>query len=89
VTFLHRGLSYDRATGRILVDVSAEHSVHFPAETRGVLPEDAADRLTSCRNPRCTVDYAFSPTGNCADLKGTPQPPIPQYPLGFFARYCW
>jgi hypothetical protein len=24
-----------------------------------------------------------------ANLKGTPQPPIPQYPSGFFARYCW
>ena len=24
-----------------------------------------------------------------ADLYGTPHPPIPQYPSGFFARYCW
>ena len=33
--------------------------------------------------------YAFSPTCNSADSKGTPHPPIPQYPFGFFARYCW
>jgi hypothetical protein len=34
-------------------------------------------------------DYASSPTGNSAGLKGTPQAPIPRYPLGFFPRYCW
>jgi hypothetical protein len=34
-------------------------------------------------------DYAFAPTCNSATLKGTPHPPIPQYPSGFFARYCW
>jgi hypothetical protein len=30
-----------------------------------------------------------APTCNSAELKGTPHPPIPQYPSGFFARYCW
>jgi hypothetical protein len=28
-------------------------------------------------------------SANSADLKGTPHPPISQYPFGFFARYCW
>jgi hypothetical protein len=34
-------------------------------------------------------DYASSPTRNSATLKGTPHPPIPPYPSGFFTRYCW
>ena len=75
--------------GRIPVDVSADHALDFSAVTRGVLNEDVANRVTSRRNPRRTFDYAFSPTCNSAVLKGTPHPPIPQYPLGFFARYCW
>jgi hypothetical protein len=45
--------------------------------------------LTPHENPRCTGNYAFSPICNSANLKGTPQPPMPQYALGFFARYCW
>jgi hypothetical protein len=49
-------------------------TVRLPAGTVGVAP---------------TTDYAFSPTCNSATLKGTPHPPIPQYPSGFFARYCW
>ena len=51
--------------------------------------QDAAYRPTFCRNPRCSSDYAFLPTCNSATLKGTPHPPIPQYPSGFLARYCW
>ena len=39
------------------------------------------------QDPRRTFDYAFSPTA--AILNGTPQPPIPQYPSGLFAKYCW
>jgi hypothetical protein len=49
----------------------------------------AANPVVQRQNPRLTDDHAFSPTGNSASLKGTPQPPIPQYPFGFFARYCW
>jgi len=45
--------------------------------------------LSLRRNHRQSIGYAFSPTGICADLKGTPRPPIPQYPFGFSARYCW
>jgi len=45
--------------------------------------------MTSRRNPQRTVDCTFSPSSNSSDLKGTPHPPIPQYPSGFFARYCW
>ena len=39
--------------------------------------------------PGRPADYAFSPTFNSAGSKRTPHPPIPQYPSGFFARYCW
>jgi len=31
-----------------------------------------------------TVDATPTPTGHA-----TPVPPMPQYPLGFLARYCW
>jgi hypothetical protein len=34
------------------------------------------------RKPRAV--YAVSPTGQV-----TPVPPSPQYPFGFFCRYCW
>jgi hypothetical protein len=47
--------------------------------------QNDANRVTSRRNPRCSSDFAFSPTCNSATLKGTPHPPIPQYPSGFFA----
>jgi hypothetical protein len=88
-SILRRGLSCHAVDGRLPVDVSAAHTPDFSAETRWVLPEDDANRVTSSGNPRCSFDYAFSPTCNSATLKGTPQPPIPQYPSGFFARYCW
>jgi hypothetical protein len=86
---LRRGLSSNTVDGRIPVDVSADHMRDVPAETRGGLDQYAANRVTYCRDPRRTVDYAFSPTCNSASLKGTPHPPIPQYPSAFFARYCW
>ena len=60
------------------VDVSADRALDFSGETRRVLSLDAANRATSCRNPPCSFDYAFSPTCNSATLKGTPHPPIPQ-----------
>jgi hypothetical protein len=88
-SILRGGLSSYAVDGRIPVDVSAEHRVHFSAELRGILSQDDANRLTSCWNPRCSFDYAFSATCNSATLKGTPHPPIPQYPSGFFAKYCW
>jgi len=45
--------------------------------------------LVPLKNHRSGIDQAFSPTADSADLKATPHPPIPQYPSGFFARYCW
>ena len=75
--------------GRLPVDVSVETSLCFSAEIRGTFGQEDANRATSRWNPRRNVDYAFSPTCNSATLKGTPQPPMPQYPSGFFARYCW
>ena len=86
---LPRGLSWFGNDSRIPVDVGADHTPDFSAETRRVLRLDAANRVTSCRNPRRTFDYAFSPTCNSATLKVTLHPPMPQYPSGFFARYCW
>jgi hypothetical protein len=74
---------------RSTVDFSVEPSPNSSVETRGVSIGSTSNRATSRRNPRCSFDYAFSPTCNSASLKGTPQPPIPQYPFGFFARYCW
>jgi hypothetical protein len=68
---------------------SAETNKPFPAKTRRISLCFVATRRISRCNPRCSFDYAFSPTCNSADLKGTPHPPIPQYPSGFFARYCW
>ena len=50
---------------------------------------DLDNPLSPRRKQGQSSDYAFSPTCNSADLKGTPHPPIPQYPSGFFARYCW
>ena len=88
-SILRRGLSCRAVDGRIPVDVSAEQTLDISAETHRVSGPDTANPATSRRNPRCSSDYAFSPTGNSADLKGTPHPPIPQYPFGFFARYCW
>lgn len=70
---LRRGLFQAVAGGRIPVDVSAEQTLEFPAEPRRVLAEDSANQVTSRRNPRCAFGYAFSPTGNSADLKLTPQ----------------
>ena|SRR5215472_2044734 len=73
----------------------------LPARGTGVLsgqmtvsPPDGGHRaLTVTRLLRlqtsCSFDYAFCRSYNSADLKGTPHPPIPQYPFGFFARYCW
>jgi hypothetical protein len=48
-----------------------------------------ANPLATRWNHDFAYDDAFSPTRNSDDLKGTPHPPIPQYPSGFFARYCW
>jgi hypothetical protein len=58
----------DWVDGRIPVDVSVEQTLDFSAETPGVLSQDAANRVTFCRNPRHISDYAFSPTCNPADL---------------------
>jgi len=88
-TALARGLSLAAVDGRIPVDASVDMTPDFSAEPRRILAEDAANQRISRWNPRCSSDYAFSPTGNSAILKGTPHPPIPQYPFGFFARYCW
>ena len=41
---LRRGLSDATVDGRIPVDVGAEQRVHFSAETRVVLSEDAANQ---------------------------------------------
>jgi len=38
---------------------------------------------------QCALHDHCRGSRNSASLKGTPQPPIPQYPFGFFARYCW
>jgi hypothetical protein len=86
---LSRGLSYDQFTGRLPVDFDAEKSWRFPAEIRGSSTWPAGNPLVPRENLRLTNSYAFSPTCNSAELKGTPHPPIPQYPSGFFARYCW
>ena len=59
--------------------VRADPMPTFPATDDG--PRRGYLRLSSY--------HAFSPTCNSATLKGTPHPPIPQYPSGFFARYCW
>jgi hypothetical protein len=75
---LRLGLSRLSVDGRLPVDVSAGHTLDLSAEIRGVFGLDAPNRVTSCRNHRCSFDYAFSPTGNSASLKGTPQPPMPQ-----------
>jgi hypothetical protein len=81
--------SQERNTGRFPVDLRAKNSRRFPAEIRRVLKPSPGNPLSSVRNQGDTSDYAFSPTCNSATLKGTPHPPIPQYPSGFFARYCW
>ena len=86
---LRRGLSYGPVDGRLPVDVNAETSLYFSAETCRVSIRNADNRVASCRNVRFGFDYAFSPAVTSANLKGTPHPPIPQYPFGFFARYCW
>src|SRR5271156_4253859 len=78
---LRRGISCDQNTGRLPVDVDAELSWRIPAETGGVLSQTEGNPLVTCRKQGQTSDHAFSPTGNSASLKGTPQPPIPQYPL--------
>ena len=49
-------------------------------------------KLTAWRPDGFRVTPAPTPSPpacNSATLKGTPHPPIPQYPSGFFARYCW
>jgi len=86
---LRRGLFWVQITGRLPVDVDAEIRWRFPAVIRGSSTQFAGNPLVTRENPRLTSDYAFSPTCNSASLKGTPHPPIPQYPFGFFARYCW
>jgi len=86
---LRRELSLDQITGRIPVDVDAEISWSFPAELRGASKWPAGIPAVPQQNPRPASAYAFSPIGNSAILKGTPHPPMPQYPLGFFASYCW
>jgi hypothetical protein len=68
---LRRGLSCHAVDGRLPVDFSGDHALDFPAGTRGVLRLDAANFVTSRRNPRRTSGYAFS-TANSADLKLTP-----------------
>ena len=78
ISILRRGLSCHAVDGRIPVDVNADHALDFSAEIRRLSGLDTANRVTSCRNPRGTFNYAFSPTGNSATLKGTPHPPIPQ-----------
>jgi len=85
---LRRGLSCRRVDGRLPVDVDAELSSRFSAGIRGAFRQTAANYATSCWNPPRGVGYAFSPTCNSASLKGTPRPPMPQYPSGFLARYC-
>ena len=84
-----RHFATDYPGRRSTVDFSADQTPVFTAEPRGISSQDTAYRLTSRWNPRSSFDYAFSPTCNSADLKGTPHPPIPQNPFGFFARYCW
>jgi len=79
----------DFPRSRTPVDLDGETSWRFPAQIRGCLTWPAANPLVSRQIPRRTSAYAFSPTCNSAGLKGTPQPPIPQYPSGFLARYCW
>ena len=86
---LRRGLSEARITGRLPVDVDAEIIWRFPGEIPGSSASPASNPVVSRDDSRRTSSYAFSPTCNSASLKGTPQPPIPQYPFGFFARYCW
>ncbi len=86
---LRRGLSLCQNAGRLPVDVYAVFSRRLPAEIRGSATLPADNPLVPRKNPLPVGNYAFSPTGNSASLKGTPHPPIPQYPFGFFARYCW
>ena len=86
----HRdGDPFERESFAADLDVDVEISRRFPAETRGVLNKTDGNPLVPRENPRLTNRHAFSPTCNSASLKGTPHPPIPQYPSGFFARYCW
>src|SRR5437016_823904 len=73
---------------RAPVDVDAEITWRFPAEIRRVSNPPTGNLLSPCRKQGHFAGCA-SPTCNSADLKGTPRPPIPQYPSGFFARYCW
>lgn len=54
-----RGLSYDRNTGRIPVDFSAENNLRLPAEIRGVFVSPARNPLASRRNQGHMPDYAF------------------------------
>ena len=38
---------------------------------------------------RPNLDLAGYPRASSETGHATPVPPIPQYPPGFFARYCW
>ena len=62
----------DQNTGRIPVDLSAENTQRFSAEIRGISIPSARKPLSLRRKQGQTSLYAFSPTGNSADLKETP-----------------
>jgi CubicO group peptidase (beta-lactamase class C family) len=73
--------------------------------THGALPPDLRQRLLARMEklevPALAVaavrngEVLFADAFGYASLpfrvpvNGTPHPPIPQYPSGFFARYCW
>ena len=85
--------------------VLPERERHFPEDCPDSRPPvdfpwrsalNSAGAFLPAVKPKCSARnqgkpslYAFPPTCNSATLKGTPHPPIPQYPSGFFARYCW
>ena len=69
---LPRGLSFDRNSGRIPVDLSAENSRRFPAEISRVLNPPVGNPLSSVRKQGHSADYAFSPARNPAELKRNP-----------------
>ena len=80
---------FHRPSGRLPVNVGAEPMRRFPADMRWVSTQATGNRLSVSELQGDSSNYAFSPTRNSTDLKGTPHLPIPQYPFGFFARYCW
>ena len=69
---LRSGRSCNAVDGRLQVDVSVENSLYSSAGNRWVLVYLNANQRISRRKPRCSFDYAFSPTCNSADLNVTP-----------------